>query len=354
MAGVKTKVFLVDDSAFFRRTLESLLGRFEQVEVVGLARNGKEALAKLTNLETDLVIMDINMPVMDGLETLKQIRELELPVRVVVLSGHTRRKVENTVSALLLGAEDFVVKPSKNEAGANEEALISALREIVERPAEARRKRWKSAQRPSPAPRASRPEREWSALVIASSTGGPKVLYQLFETLPRIYQPIFIAQHMPEEFTSALASQLNARGSNLVKEAEHGERIRPNTTYLARGNHHLRVCRQEDHLVVTLDQAARVNHCRPSADVLFRSAARCYGQSCLGLVLTGMGHDGLEGARALSNAGGEILAQDRESCVVWGMPKAVVEAGIARQVELASLAELLSRKLKTKTISESG
>lgn len=346
MTDSKLRVLVVDDSTFFRRVVSRCIESIPCSKVVGVAENGREALEKLKDLEVDLIVLDIKMPDMDGLQTLERLKQQGSRARVIILSGHSPRTVDNTVAALLLGAEDFLVKPSHSENGEHE--LREKLAPLLRRPTVATPVRVEASNASISS------DRDFRAMVVASSTGGPKVLHQLYESLPKVYQPIFIAQHMPEDFTRALASQLDARGKNRVKEAEHGERVKPHTTYLAPGNHHLRICRQDNHLVVTLDQAPRVNHCRPSADVLFRSAARCYGRGCLGLVLTGMGQDGLEGSRSLANAGGEVLAQDRESCVVWGMPKAVLEAGIARQVELAGLPDLLSRLLRPKSNAESG
>ena len=347
MTDSRLRVLVVDDSSVFRRVVIRCIESLPCSKVVGVAGNGREALEKLENLEVDLVLLDIKMPDMDRIQTLERLKERGNRARVIVLSAHSPRTVDNTVAALLLGAEDFLVKPSHSKY--REHELREKLAPHLTRPTVT------SSIFPAVAAKASiSSARNFQALVVAASTGGPKVLEQVFKALPDVHQPIFIAQHMPEDFTRALASQLDACGVNRVKEAEHGERVQPSTTYLAPGNHHLRICRQENHLVVTLDQAPRVKHCRPSADVLFRSAARCYGRSCLGLVLTGMGQDGLEGARSVVDAGGEVFAQGQEGCVVWGMPKAVLEAGIARQVELAGLPDLLSRLLRPTSNAEGG
>ena len=347
MTDSSLRVLVVDDSSFSRRVVTRCIQSVPCSKVVAVAKNEREALEKLENIEVDLVILDIKTAYNDGLQTLKRLKEMGNRARVVVLSGQAPQAVDKTVAALLLGAEDFLIKPSHSESGEHE--LREKLAPHLTRPTVNTRTS------PDASAKASIPvNRSFQALVVAASNGGPKILGLVYRALPKVDQPIFIAQHMPEDFTRALASQLDACGINRVKEAEHGERVNPNTTYLAPGNHHLRICRQENHLVVTLDQAPPVNHCRPSADVLFRSAARCYGMGCLGLVLTGMGDDGLEGSRSLVKAGGEVLAQDLESCAVWEMPKVVTEAGIACQVKPAGLPDLLSRLLKPKPNAESG
>lgn len=358
------RTLVVDDSSFFRRQVVRSLEGVKGVEVVGVASNGRIALAKILAQPVDVVVLDVCMPEMDGLETLRALRGAGSSVRVIMLSGHSRRAAENTVAALCLGAEDFIAKPTGSDDTL--ELLRERLRRSILRqgppvrreeaplcnsgPPLVRSEAPVPAARP-PAPRhetalASHRLKPCEALVIGASTGGPRALSTLFSGLPRLDCPILVVQHMPTLFTASLARQLSAAGPIPCREAEDGELVERGLAYMAPGGRHLEVEPSPRGRVLRVHDGPPVHHCRPSVDVLFRSAASAYGPRCLGLILTGMGNDGLEGSRALTEAGAEVWAQDRDGCVVWGMPRAVTEAGLASSVlPLEEIPQALSDRL---------
>lgn len=334
---------IADDSAVYRQAVARALSEVPGVEVVGHANHGGVALKKLDMIETDLLILDMNMPDMDGLATLRALQEKNFSVRVLLLSGHTKRGAENTIRALCLGAEDFIPKPNSKE----DPDVENRLRELLVKRILAAPKKNAAAEKAQipPSARLLSP-RQVSVVAIGASTGGPAVLTQMFEQLAYADGTIFIAQHMPALFTSSLAEQLDKHSKFRVVEAQNGERVRPGVAYLAPGGRHLEVERDERDVVrIRIQDSAPVNHCRPSVDVLFTSVAQAYGSDSMGLVLTGMGQDGTGGATELVSAGAEVYTQDRESSVVWGMPRALVERGLANQVPLEQLPQLIDRAL---------
>jgi len=335
-SGTPIRVMIVDDSAVVRGMVSRWLDEADGIHVAAIAVDGGHALTKLAATEVDVVVMDIEMPVMSGLEALPKLLAIKPGLKVIMASTLTAKGAQVTLRALDLGASDYIAKPTAKLGGADayRDELIQKVRELARRPA--------SMVRPSAiehpvAPvalgndkRIGRPE----ALVIASSTGGPPALRQVLAKLgPSWTAPILIAQHMPAEFTKTLAEMLAKVVTCPVREAVSGEPVMNGVIYVAPGDHHLTVRRGATGKVMThLDKEAPVNWCRPSADPLFASAAEAWGPSVLGLVLTGMGHDGRDGARVLSEKGGRIIAQDEASSVVWGMPGAVVGAGLADRV----------------------
>ncbi|NJL25665.1 MAG: chemotaxis-specific protein-glutamate methyltransferase CheB [Calothrix sp. SM1_5_4] len=328
-------MLIVDDSTVMRSQIRMALEGVDGIEVVGFASNGQLACEFLKSRSADIVILDLEMPVLDGLGTLEQMKRQGFAGRVIVFSAQTEGGAASTLAALNAGAADFIAKPSMEQPGGSPHEVIrryllpkllqfcAAGERVPEiRPAA----RLRSGRRNSP---------RWicvfvrrSYVVIASSTGGPNALEKLFSFIQGpLSAPILIAQHMPPLFTASLAERL-ARVSGLpVREAVAGETVRPGHVYIAPGDFHMRVVRGLNETSLALDQGAPRNSVRPAADYLFESAAAAFGRDVLGLVLTGMGADGRDGAVALKNAGCPVLAQDRESCVVFGMPAAVIEAG---------------------------
>ena len=334
----KIRVIVVDDSVVVRRVISDVLSEDPELEVVGTASNGKLALAKLDQTPADLVTLDLEMPELDGLATLAAIRKRSPRLPVIMFSSATRRGAEATIDALSHGANEYVTKPEGTGALATtreriKSDLIPKIKALCTRPITMPIPRIRPGAETAPA----------TAVAIGVSTGGPPALHALVAALPVLPVPIFIVQHMPPLFTAMLAQRLAGAGKLPVVEASAGTRIEAGHVYLAPGDHHLVVDRG----------ALRTTHdppecsCRPSVDVLFRSVAAAYGAGALGVVMTGMGSDGMRGAEAIREHGGTVLVQDQASSVVWGMPGAVVRAGAASAVvSLDALAGEIARRVR--------
>lgn len=344
------RVLVVDDSVVMRRMLSNMLEAMPQVEVAGTARDGVEGLRKVAQLVPDLVLLDVEMPGPNGIETLKAIRSEHPQVRVIMCSSLTMRGSQTTIDALLAGADDFVTKQSSGHVLSSAQDSLQA--EIEDRIQRIFGKKLKPISAKVVAkPAALRvPARARTAsveiLAIGVSTGGPSLLSRLLPLLPAdLRVPVVVVQHMPPFFTHLLAERLDKVCAVRVKEATDGIAVEAGTVLLAPGDFHMRLQRTAGGCVARLDQGEREQSCRPAVDVLFRSVAEQYGAHTLALVLTGMGEDGLRGARMLRDAGAEVLAQDEESSVVWGMPGAVVHAGLANAVLAADevIPEVLRR-----------
>jgi len=330
------RVLIVDDAIVFRRGLSEMLSDVPYIEVVGTASNGKIALMKIPSLKPDALVLDVEMPELDGIETLKALRELHPAIKVIMLSIHTTRGADKTLEALSLGAIDFVEKPSgSNDYRTNFQKirgeLLPKLRLL---------KLQKSflAPQPSPAsPPATSPKRapsvlrkECEVIAIASSTGGPNALNIVLPEISREANvSILIVQHMPPLFTKQFALSLDQKTEYTVREAATGDIVAPGTAFVAPGNYHMAVREVGGERRITLHQGPLENGCRPSANVLFRSVAEIYGKRALGVVLTGMGKDGMEGAKMMKEQGATIIAQDKDTSVAWGMPRSVIEAELA-------------------------
>ncbi len=346
----KIRVLIVDDSVVIRRLLTDILGQDPEIEVVGTAPNGRIALAKLPQVNPDLVTLDIEMPELDGLETLPLLRKSYPKLPVVMFSTLTERGAVATLDALSRGATDYVAKPAN--VGSVQAGMQSVKEQLVPKikalcPTTIAANASVAAARKSPT--VNRPTtsglKRCEALVIGSSTGGPQALTAVLGRLPASFPvPIVVVQHMPPVFTHHLAARLDQECALEVREAEGGENIAPGGVWIAPGGYHLELDRHGVHVRTVLHEGPPENSCRPAVDVLFRSAARLYGPGCLGLVLTGMGQDGLRGSEHIVHAGGHVLTQDEASSVVWGMPRAVTEAGLAsRTLPLTAIPEELQR-----------
>jgi two-component system chemotaxis response regulator CheB len=331
----KMRVLIVDDAVVVRKTLSDAIGRDAALEVAGTASNGRFALAKFSALKPDIVLLDIEMPEMDGLETVRQLRKIDSRVPIIMFSTLTERGASATLEALTLGATDYVTKPSNRDMAETLEAvsreLIPRIRALCHLP-EAHAVAVPKPPTPPAAQWKQRLLTPVQVVAIGVSTGGPDALARLLPSLPAdLPVPMLIAQHMPPIFTSLLAARLSAKSALPVRECKSGEPLQPGCAVLAPGDFHM-VVSQEDVPRLRVHQGARENYCRPSVDVLFRSVAQVYGGRALAVILTGMGQDGLKGCEALRGLGARIYVQDEASSVVWGMPGFVVRSGLADKI----------------------
>jgi two-component system, chemotaxis family, protein-glutamate methylesterase/glutaminase len=326
-------VLVVDDSAVVRRIVTGVLQADPGIRVVGTAASGSAALQEIERLAPDILTLDIEMPEMDGLETLRQLRRLRPGLPVIMFSTLTERAAAATLEALALGARDYVTKPA-NVGGTTQalqvirSELLPKIKALVPRgpriPAPA------FAAPPGPRPARTEPH---GILAIGSSTGGPDAVETILRELPAdLPVPVAIVQHMPPIFTRLFAERLDRASGLTVVEGRHGLPLEPGLVAVAPGDSHLLVVEDQGTLRVATNQETRQNGCRPSVDVLFRSAAAALGARVLACVLTGMGHDGLRGCQRLRAAGAEIVVQDEATSVVWGMPGAIAAAGLADRV----------------------
>lgn len=375
------KVLVVDDSLLIRRLITKALDEDPRVEVVGTAADGEEAVARVEELSPDAVTLDVEMPVLDGLGALRRIRARHPRLPVVMFSTLTEKGALTTLQALSEGASDYVTKPSNTTSVA--ESLTMVREQLVPRlvaltgvrrlsgvPADAARRPARPTTTATPStpttptttPTADGPRRVPVApspavaapgapevLVVGCSTGGPDAFARVVAGLPAdLPVPVLVVQHMPPVFTTMFARRLDASSGLEVLEAADGDEVRPGRVLVAPGDHHLRVRRGADGVVrAVVDQGVPENFCRPAVDVLFRSAAALWGGRAVAVVLTGMGADGREGVRPLRAAGARVLVQDQETSVVWGMPGAVAEAGLADEVlPLDDLAPRLATLLR--------
>lgn len=344
------RVLVVDDSVVVRRLVSEALSGDPRIEVVGTAANGKVALAKIDQVNPDLVTLDVEMPVMDGLETLTALRRDHPGLPVIMFSTLTDRGATATLDALERGASDYVTKPA-NVGSVNEskqavrDQLVPKIVSLCTRrgigsSAVAATAPPVVAARTAPVVPAARreagPAPRIDVVAIGVSTGGPDALSAVLAALPGdLPVPVVVVQHMPPVFTKQFADRLDGRCALWVSEASHGDPVLPGRVLIAPGDHHLRFRRQvadRSQVVATLDQGVPENYCRPAVDVMFRSVAETWGGNVLGLVMTGMGSDGAHGAVTLAEAGARTIVQDEATSVVWGMPGAVVAAGAADQV----------------------
>ncbi|MEW6719909.1 MAG: chemotaxis response regulator protein-glutamate methylesterase [Thermodesulfobacteriota bacterium] len=343
------RVLIVDDSAFMRNALGKMLSADPEIEVAGTARDGVEALEKIAQLKPDLVTMDIEMPRMDGIEALRRIMATQ-PLPVIMVSSLTVEGAKATLEALDIGAVDFL---SKNLADLSlnilqvREALLEKVKQIGRKRARQTIRTARAIQPPAvPPPPAEgrqeyRKERRIAVVAIGTSTGGPKALQEVIPKLPKEFPvPVVVVQHMPPAFTAAFAERLNELSRVRVKEAEEGEVLKPGVVLVAPGRGHLSVRRgRVGECYVTVDENRPDLIYRPSADVMLLSVAEIFPGRALGVILTGMGNDGEKGMLAIKASGGRTIAQNEETCVVYGMPRASVDArAVDRVVPLCEVA----------------
>lgn len=346
----RVKVMIIDDSAIIRGLVSRWIGSEADFEMVGVGVNGRDGVSRAPSLNPDVIILDIEMPEMDGITALPLLLKAVPGVKVIMASTLTKAGAEVTIKALTLGAADYIPKPDAGRiAGADEykRDLFTKLRAFGKRrPRVGTRIESGGASNPSFRPSAPnisinnvklridgtkiRPE----ALFIGSSTGGPEALRHVVSGLAhKVTVPVFITQHMPVMFTKILAEHLSKQTGAKVIEGEHNMMAAPGVFYIAPGGRHMVVSRTPAGVRILLNDDPPENFCRPAVDPLFRSAAQVYGERCMGVILTGMGHDGRDGSKILAEKHCQIIAQDEATSVVWGMPGAVSQAGLVTQIK---------------------
>jgi len=356
------RVLVVDDSVVVRKIVTDCLSGDPQVQVVGTASNGRLAQGKIAALKPDVVTMDIEMPEMNGIEAVREIRKTDRRLPIIMFSTLTERGASATMEALTAGASDYVTKPAnvgsvQASMAQVREQLLPKLLALTGRhptPASAAASPRLAAVAPAashaaPAPPSPRsgPVRAPAVLVVGSSTGGPEALASFLPRLPASFPlPVLLVQHMPPLFTTHFAARLDKLCALQVVEATAGSVLRPGTAHLAPGDWHLSVTNQNRERRTVLTQSPPENFCRPAVDPLFRSAVEAFDGAVLAVVLTGMGSDGKLGAQAVRAAGGYVIAQDKATSVVWGMPGAVATAGHADEVlPLDAVADVVLRRV---------
>jgi len=363
-ADHKIRVLVVDDSSMMRKIITTALKMAPDMDVVGVAEDGLIAISKARELLPDVITLDIEMPNMDGITALTEIRKFNRTVPIIMFSTLTQRGAESTIQALTSGASDYVGKPTdvgdaQAAFKALQDSLIPKVRALFKRPFRHAATHGTDVVASSlpvhetpctllkESPLLSRPD----AVVIGVSTGGPTALIDIFSQFKTpLAVPMFIVQHMPPKFTDLLAKRLAGLGPIPVKEAEHGEVAQAGVVYMAPGGFHLHLERMGSRVVMHTSQEPPENSCRPAADVLFRTAAKIYKNKLLGVVLTGMGSDGLRGAQEIVEAGGVMVVQDQESSVIWGMPGAVAKANLAHRIlPLNKIAQEISSRCALST-----
>lgn len=374
----KLKVLIVDDSVLYRKVLSDILLTFPDVEVIGSASNGKIALEKISKLKPDFITLDFEMPEMDGLQTLKALKKDFPQVFAVMVSAHTKDGAEVTMQALEEGAFDFIAKPTTGGISESQRQIKGQLRPIVNtmvlkktlyknKPLTNIRQDLNKLAAPVPAP--SKPfsqetvttdiSRRMSSIIrrgkcevvgLGISTGGPNALTHVIPRLPQSFKvPMLIVQHMPPVFTAALAESLNKKSAVTVVEGVDGTVIMPGTVYIAPGGKQMKIERDENSKAVRLKITDDMpeNNCRPSVDYLFRSIAEVYGGNSLGVIMTGMGADGVKGLAVLKKLGTKVIAQDEATCTVFGMPMEAIKACVVDVVApLDNIADEIASSLR--------
>jgi two-component system chemotaxis response regulator CheB len=344
------RVMVVDDSVVVRKIVTDVLSADPDIEVVGTAVNGKIAVAKLEQLKPDLITMDIEMPEMNGIEAVRAIRALRNRVPIVMFSTLTDRGASATLDALSAGANDYVTKPANvgsvgQSMDSVRQQLIPKIKGLTGRPVILGTPAPAPVAPPRPAAPRTGPGKKPAVLVIGSSTGGPEALSRVLPLLPAsLPVPVLLVQHMPPVFTRQFAQRLDRLCALRVVEATDGVPLEPGTVHLAPGDHHLVVRAGARGCTTGLNQGPPENFCRPAVDPLFRSAVTAYDGAVLGVVLTGMGADGRNGAGEIRAHGGTVIVQDQATSVVWGMPGAVSQAGFADEtLPLDRIPEAINR-----------
>jgi len=334
----KKRVLIVDDAVVVRRTLSDAIAADPALEVAGTASNGRLALVKFLSLKPDIVLLDIEMPEMDGLETVRQLRKIDKRIPIIMFSTLTEHGASATLEAISLGATDYVTKPSNTDMEGTfqkvSQELLPRIHALCRIPAASTAP---ASALPPPIvrrdpgkPRLAVPPQ---IIAIGVSTGGPDALARLIPSLPaELPLPVVIVQHMPPLFTTMLAARLTAKSAIPVRECKSGEPLSPGSIFLAPGDYHMVLSAEDGTVRLHTHQGPKENYCRPSVDVLFRSVAHVFGARALAVILTGMGQDGLKGCELLESSGARIVVQDEATSVVWGMPGFVARAGLADKV----------------------
>jgi len=338
MTGSATpvSVMVVDDSAIVRGLITRTLKSDPRIDVVASCSNGEMAVLQAAKRALDVIILDIEMPVMDGLTALPKLQQANPDARVIMASTLTQRNAAVSLRAMTLGAADYIAKPTTDRLNANEEFHRDLIRKVIALGRAKKRNASPDAPthlgKPLIATR-GKVMRAPRIIAIGSSTGGPQALLALLGALsPMVTCPIVIAQHMPATFTAVLAQHIGRASGRPASEAADGVEIKPGCIYLAPGDYHFEIVRQGAGFAARLSQSPPQNFCRPSVDPLFHSVAHIFGGDSCAIMLTGMGADGCGGARAVAAAGGAVIAQDEATSVVWGMPGAVAHAGICSAI----------------------
>jgi len=356
------RLLIVDDSAMYRQALKGIVAAIPGVQCIGEACDGKEAMEKIISEKPDVVTLDMEMPVMSGMDVIKAVTSKKLNTKLIIVSACSQSGAEVAISALKLGAYDFITKPNRLGGGGAKENIrrqleeklealncgfSSALRKPVETTSDA-----ESSCRPSPVNKISIPLKKPvltgaqttipssapnlgfppKAVVMGCSTGGPKALLKLFSGLQsQLDVPIFIVQHMPPMFTQTLAKSIDEISAVSVKEAEDGDKPLPNHAYIAPGGRQMKLVQGDSGIEIKITDEEPENFCKPSVDYFFSSVAEIYESRALGVILSGMGSDGSDGLRKMKRHGVTVLGQDEESCVVYGMPRVAHEEGLVDQ-----------------------
>jgi len=349
------KVLVVDDTLFYRKILCDVINEIPGVKTIGTASNGRIALSRVSSLKPSLVVMDIHMPEMDGIETLENIKKDWPDIGVIMISAHNQKDSKITMKALEMGAFDFIPKPESENMEQNLNEIKKALVPMIK--AFLRRKEIRSILKRQKIPEIKKPQPpvktnessdfikkrmekiaantrlKSQVVAIGISTGGPNALAVVIPKLPAdLNVPVLIVQHMPPVFTNALAQSLNNKSSLKVVEATHREEIQSNTVYIAPGGKQMKVDCSNNSKIIKITDDPPENNCKPSADYLFRSVAECYGERTTAVIMTGMGSDGSAGLKLLKAKGAKIIAQNEKTCVVYGMPREPIEAGIVNVI----------------------
>ncbi|HWJ80396.1 MAG TPA: chemotaxis response regulator protein-glutamate methylesterase [Niallia sp.] len=351
----KIKVLIIDDSAFMRKLISEFLSEDPRIAVIGTARNGEDGIKKIKELSPDVVTLDVEMPVLDGLSALQRIM-VEHPVPVLMLSSTTHEGAENTIKAMQIGAIDFIAKPS----GAISLDLYKVKKELVNKVILASKVKVKTLHNLGKSTIPSRTnyskiepstrqvelveksdssvpwmKSQKKVIVIGTSTGGPRALQHVLTKLPaNIEAPLLIVQHMPEGFTKSLANRLNSLSHITVKEAEHGEILKNGYAYIAPGGKHLKVKSVGNHIAIQLDEMPPLNGHRPSVDIMFESVSNIENYAKIAVIMTGMGSDGTNGLLKLVEKGKvKAIAESKETCIVYGMPKTAIATKLMDEIQ---------------------
>lgn len=362
MVGARIRVMVCDDSVVIRRLVSDVLSTDPEIEVVGTAVNGKNALDKIPSLRPDVLTLDVEMPIMDGLQTLVEVRKTNKKLPIIMFSTLTERGAGATLDALERGASDYVTKPANvgsvsESMEAVRSQLIPKIKSLTGRaPKPPRVARPAFATAPGqaapsgPLPTKPGPQGRVDLVCIGISTGGPDALTTMLTALPGNFPvPIIVTQHMPPVFTQLFAQRLNAKCKLEVLEAKSGDAVTVGRVLIAPGDYHMRVVQKGTGPVAQMDQGPQENYCRPAVDPMFRSVAEVFGNRALAVIMTGMGSDGAKGAEHILRAGGSLVVQDEATSVVWGMPGAAVAAGLPCDVlPLSRIADtLVARTART-------